>query len=214
MSNDREVYVVGAGGHAKVVVSTLQAAGYTIKGLFDDDPMKSGKSVLGIPVRGSTAEFALLGPRPAVIGVGNNAARRKLAKQFEGLEWVTVVHPTAYVHPSVRLGWGTVVFAGAVIQPDTVVGSHCIINTAASVDHDCILGDYVHVAPGSHLAGGVVLGEGVFLGIGSSTIPGVKVGSWTVVGAGGVVVSDLMPGVLAVGVPASPMKNMKDMESP
>lgn len=72
----------------------------------------------------------------------------------------------------------------------------------------------MHVAPGTRLAGGVELGEGVLMGIGSSVIPGIKVGSWTVVGAGGVVICDLMPGVLAVGVPASPTKNTKKTESP
>jgi len=214
MSNEREVYVVGAGGHAKVVVSTLQAAGYTVKGLFDDDPEKRAKSVLGAPVLGPTAEFGWLKHGRAVIGVGDNASRKTLARRFGDAEWITVIHPTAYVHPSVRLGPGTVVFAGATVQPDTTLGSHCIINTAACVDHDCILADYVHVAPGTRLAGGVELGEGVFMGIGSSVIPGIKVGSWTVVGAGGVVICDLMPAVLAVGVPASPTKNTKKTESP
>jgi shikimate 5-dehydrogenase len=78
MNDGREVYVVGAGGHAKVVVSTLQAAGYTVKGLFDDDPEKGAKSVLCAPVLGPTAEFGLLKHRRAVISVGDNASPKDL----------------------------------------------------------------------------------------------------------------------------------------
>lgn len=37
MNRPKPVYVLGAGGHAKVVVSALQAVGVVITGLFDDD---------------------------------------------------------------------------------------------------------------------------------------------------------------------------------
>ena len=43
------VVVLGAGGHAKVVVATLQAAGYGIAAVLDDDPDVWGKLLLGVP---------------------------------------------------------------------------------------------------------------------------------------------------------------------
>lgn len=212
MNRDQEVYVIGAGGHAKVVVSTVQAAGYSIRAIFDDDSRKWGVELLGIAVEGSTAEIERLGPARLVLAIGDNASRRAFAEQFKGADWVTAVHPDAFVHPSVQLDPGTMVFAGAVIQPDTVVRAHSIINTGATVDHDCIIGYCAHVAPGAHLAGGVRLGEGVFLGIGSSAIPEVKIGRWAVVGAGGVVINDLPAGVVATGVPAKPLKGRPYVE--
>ena len=206
MSKSDEVYVLGAGGHAKVVVSTLQALGHGVRAVFDDDRRKWGDRLLGVPVRGALDELQRLPPARSVIGIGDNATRRALAERFQMIDWMTVVHPKAEVHPSVQLGPGTVVFAGAIVQPDSVIGTHTIINTGATIDHDCIIGDYVHIAPGTHLAGGVRLGEGVFLGIGSVVIPGVKIGRWTTVGAGGVIIKDLPAGVLAVGVPANPLR--------
>lgn len=195
-------YVVGAGGHAKVVVATLQAAGYDVRGLFDSDASLHGTEVLGTPVLGSDDDPRLEGA-PAVVAIGSNRVRRMVAQKLEGrVEWVTPVHPSAVVHPSVTLGPGTVVFAKAVLQPEVVVGAHAIINTGATVDHDGVLGDYVHVAPGTHLAGAVCLDEGAFLGVGGSAIPGVRVGAWTTVGAGGTVTADLPPGCVAVGTPA------------
>lgn len=199
------VYVIGGGGHAKVVIATLQAAGVDVAGVLDDDAAKHGTTLLGVPVVGPV-ERAAEGGHEAVIAVGDNAVRRRIAERLAGVRFATAVHPAAVVHPSVEVGEGTVIFAGAVVQPDTCLGRHVIVNTAATVDHDGDLADYVHVAPGSHLAGNVALSEGAFLGIGSAVVPGVRVGAWATAGAGAVVVKDLPANVTAVGAPAKPIK--------
>ena len=199
------VWVIGGGGHAKVVIATLQAMGTEVVGVLDDDAAKHGTSLLGVPVVGPV-ERAYGGEHEAVIAVGANAVRRRIAERLAGVRFATAVHPSVVVHPSVEMGEGTVIFAGAVVQPDTRLGRHVIVNTGATVDHDGDLADYVHVAPGSHLAGDVTLGEGAFLGVGSVAVPGVRVGAWATVGAGAVVVRDLPANATAVGAPATPIK--------
>ena len=194
------IVVIGAGGHGKVVVSTLFAAGIRVPCVLDDAREKWGTDVLGVPVRGPVSDEVESG-RVGVLGIGQNEERKRFAEALS-LDWETVIHPHAWVHPSVSVGAGTVIFAGAIIQPDTVIGRHAIVNTGTLIDHDCVIGDYAHVAPGVQLAGDVKLGEGVFFGIGSSAIPGVQVGGWTTVGAGAAVVGDLPANVTAVGVPA------------
>jgi pyridoxal phosphate-dependent aminotransferase EpsN len=203
MQAERQVYVIGAGGHAKVVLRALAEMGYTAAAVFDDDAEKHGTTLLGVPVVGPVAALSDRGRVPAVIAVGGNLARQALAKQLD-LDWITVVHPRAFVDPTVRLGRGTVVFPGAVIEPDTHVGEHVIVNTGASIDHDCTVGDFAHIAPGSRLTGGVALGEGAMLGAGAIVLPGRQVGAWSTVGAGAVVVRHLGPRMVAVGVPARP----------
>jgi sugar O-acyltransferase (sialic acid O-acetyltransferase NeuD family) len=199
------VYIIGAGGHAKVVLSTLLDAGIRVDGFFDDDPGKQGLVLFGVRVIGTIADAKAMSPQTGVIGIGDNRLRKRLAQELAGWEWLCVVHSRAYVHPSATLGPGTVIFAGAVVQPCARLGSHVIVNTGATVDHDCVVEDFVHLAPGVHLAGSVVVEEGAFLGIGSVVTPGIRVGSWTVVGAGGVVIRDLPPSITAAGVPARPL---------
>jgi len=200
VSGDRSVHVVGAGGHAKVVVATLRAAGCDVEAAWDDDTRRVGGEVLGVPVRGTVD--ALPAEARVVVAIGSNARRKAVAERLGGRPFASVVHPSAVVHPSVVIGPGTVVFAGAVVQPDTRLGAHVIVNTGASVDHDSVLEDFVHVAPGVRLAGTVSLREGAFLGIGACAVPGAEVGAWATVGAGGVVVTPIPSGATAIGCPA------------
>jgi len=201
------VVIIGAGGHAKVVIATLQAVGYRISALLDDDMAKFGNKIMGVPIAGSIARIKEFGFCNALIAIGDNEKRKKIAKTYEKYcDWITVTHPMAAVHESVKIDKGTVIFAGAVIQPDTTIGSHVIINTGATVDHDCRIGDYVHLAPGVHLSGNVTVGDGAFLGIGTVVIPGKIVGEMAIVGAGSVVIDDIPPFAKVAGVPAKAIR--------
>jgi sugar O-acyltransferase (sialic acid O-acetyltransferase NeuD family) len=194
------IVVVGAGGHAKVVIATVRAAGGDVVAVYDDDQTRWGLQILGVPIQGPISSEEI-GSAPAIIAIGNNRTRQSLAQRLHA-QWVSVCHPNAIVHPSVSLGPGTVVFAGAVIQPDATIGAHSILNTAASVDHDCIVGDFVHIGPGVSVCGGVTLDEGVLLGVGAKVTPNVEIGPWSTAGAGAVCVVDVPGSTTVVGVPA------------
>ncbi|ACF14604.1 transferase hexapeptide repeat containing protein [Chloroherpeton thalassium ATCC 35110] len=203
------IYVLGAGGHAKVLISTLLDVGIVPDGVLDEDEKKHGKKILDVSIIG---DFSLLKKQKnikAIVAIGDNIIRSKIAQKYDVfVNWLNVIHSNAYVHRSVKIGRGSVIMAGAVIQPDVKIGEHVIINTSASVDHDCIIKDHVHVAPGVHLAGGVEIGEGAFLGIASSAVPYVTIGDWSIIGAGAVVTSNIPSKKMAVGVPAKIKKEL------
>ena len=199
------VVVVGAGGHAKVVIATCRAAGHTVVGVVDDDSSRWGQQWLGVSVTGPVRNVLDDANAEAVLAIGANRTRATLAAGAR-CQFATIVHPSTTIEPSVRLGAGSVVFAGVVIQPDAVLGEHVIVNTAASIDHDAAIGDFVHLAPGVRLAGNVSIEQGAFLGIGTVAIPGVRVGAWTTVGAGAAIIDTLGSGIVAVGVPARTLR--------
>ena len=122
----------------------------------------------------------------AFIAVGDNASRKReaLLAAAAGYKFPVLIHPSAVVDKSAKIGEGTVIMALAVVQPDSVIGKHCILNTSCSVDHDCVLEDYVHIGPGAHLCGGVKVGEGTLCGVGSRAVPGAVIGSWGLLRAG------------------------------
>jgi sugar O-acyltransferase (sialic acid O-acetyltransferase NeuD family) len=207
---EKSVIVIGAGGHAKVVISTLIASGIKVEKIFDDNPDKWGGHLFDIEITGPLSQIDPCSDEPALTAIGDNRVRKDIVNRFKNLHWINVVHPSAFVDPTVSLGRGTVVFANAVIQADTSIGDHCIINTGATIDHDCRIGNYVHVSPGVNMAGDVHLEEGVFCGIGGKLINGIRIGKWTTIGAGGVVINDIPEYSLAIGVPAKVISSIDD----
>lgn len=199
------VFVIGAGGHAKVVLATLKESGVTVDGIYDDNPALHGTMILGIPVVGPISNLLDGVARRGIIAVDDNDMRKSLASCIEAT-WLTAVHPSAFVHESVTLGRGTVIFAGAVIQPDAHIGEHVIVNTAATVDHDSTLKNFVSIGPGSHIAGNVHVDEGSCLGIGSSVLPQLTIGKGAVIGGGATVIRNVAAATIAAGCPAKAIR--------
>jgi sugar O-acyltransferase (sialic acid O-acetyltransferase NeuD family) len=203
------IVIIGAGGHAKAIIATLNVLNIDIQAILDDDESKLGCEILGITISGLIASLRSGSFKNAILAIGDNKKRKYLAETYNDVcRWSSLIHPAAYVYPNVKIGEGSVIFAGAVIQPDVIIGNHVIINTSASVDHDCAIEDFVHIAPGTNLAGNVIVKEGAFLGVGCSVIPNVTIGKWSIIGAGSVVINDIPDYAVAVGVPARQIKKI------
>lgn len=193
------IAMIGAGGHAKVIIEIVEACNDQV--VFVNDTDANISDILNYRVSHEMPEPGV----PVIVSIGNNKIRKRIAGAIAN-PCYTAIHPRATVSSRATLGEGTVVMAGAVINSGASVGRHCIINTNASVDHDCVIGDYAHIAPGVALAGNVSVGEGTLVGVGSSIIPGVKIGSWVTIGAGSVVIADVPDHAVVVGVPADVLK--------
>ena len=207
------VLILGAGGHAQVVADILlraREAGQKITpiGYLDDDTDLHGKMLLDLPVLGDTSLLGRIPHEAAIIAIGNNQIRRRLAEHFflAGETFIIARHPASVTAPDVRIGPGTMICAGAIVNTGSVIGAHVILNTGCTVDHHSVVGDYVHVAPGGHIVGEVVIEEGALIGIGATIAPRLSVGAWATVGAGAVVTKSVPHGVTVVGVPARPLQ--------
>lgn len=196
------MYLIGASGHAKVVIDCLQDAGIKVLGLFDANP--SITFLKNFPVIGDYNSNN--SEEPLIISVGDNKIRAKIALKLKGKAFGKAIHPSVLLSDDVEVGEGTVVFHGSIIQSSATIGKHVIVNTAASIDHDCVVGDFVHIAPKVALCGGVSIGEGALLGVGAVVIPGVKIGKWSIIGAGSVVTKNVPDYAVVVGNPARILK--------
>jgi UDP-perosamine 4-acetyltransferase len=207
------VIVIGAGGHAKVLLDALRATEATVVGITDSDPTKKGAAVLGVRILGTDDTLREFPPSAVMLvnGIGSTGpttARRVLFEKFKrlGYRFATVIHPAASVSPSAQLGEGVQVMAGGIIQPDCNIGDDSIVNTGASVDHDCRIGAHVHVAPGATLSGAIAVGDNVHIGTASAIMHGVRIGAGSIIGAGAVVIEDVPPNVTVAGVPARELR--------
>lgn len=196
MSKGKQLVIIGAGGHGKVVADIARKQGYEIIRFLDD------ASVPG--VEGRVSEFErFLDNAEFFVAIGNSLFREKItnALQSKGAEMATLVHPNAVVANNVNIGKGTVIMAGAVINTDTEIGDGAIINTCASIDHDCRIAKYVHVAVGAHVCGTVEIGEHTWIGAGATVINNVNIIGGCMIGAGAVIIDNIGRKGTYVGIP-------------
>lgn len=206
----RPLVLLGAGGHALVLLALAVAAGHRVKGVCDPRLAAGGaQHWQGLPVLGD--DSAAEAESPAAVGLINGigqlpggTARRQLFERMcaRGFHFPPLVHPTAWIAPDVALGEGAQIMAGAIIQPGSRIGENSIVNTRAGIDHDCTVGADVHIAPAATLCGGVTIGNGAFIGAGAILTHGATVGRDAFVHAGATLVRDLRPGQILAG-PAS-----------
>lgn len=203
------VIILGAGGHAKVLIDALRLQSIELAGITDADPGKKGQRLLDVQVMGGDEEVMKY-PAEAIRlanGVGSvrvNLRRRQLFEQFKnsGYQFVSVAHPSAIIAADVVLSEGAQVMAGAVIQAGCYIGVNAVINTGCIIDHDCHIGDHAHIAPGVTLSGGTKVGENAHIGTGATVIQGIQIGRNSLVAAGAVVIRDVPDGTTVFGVPA------------
>ncbi len=196
--------LLGAGGHALVVLHLARAAGLPVTAVTDPALAAQGIATWqGLTCLGG--DEALTPPTaPLLNGIGilpGSTLRATLQTRLAARGWAfpPLTHPAAWVAPGTPLGAGAQIMAGAIVQPGGQIGPGTIVNTRASIDHDAQIGAFCHIAPGATLCGTVTLGDGVFVGAGATLTQGITIGSGAVIAAGAVVVHDVAQGETTFG---------------
>ncbi len=212
MSLGLPVIIIGAGGHAKVLIELMNATGATVAGLTDTDPERHGDWILGHPVLGGDEVIDAHAPDTVelIVGIGTTRPaplRRHIYETYaaRGYRFRTCIHPETWVSPDAVISDGAQIMAGAIVQPDALIGTNSIINTRASIDHDCRIGNHAHIAPGAVLGGAVRIGNGAHIGTGAIVIENVTIGEDSLIAAGACVIRDVADGSRVGGVPAKPI---------
>ena len=208
MLQDRSICVIGAGGHAKVVIGAMRAGGTEIARAIDSGDPGPG-DVLGVPVIGENVFLETFSPDDVtlLLGIGSTAGgsfRKEIFERFvaSGYEFARLIHPSAIIDESVAFGSGAQIMAAAVLQPGIALGDNVIVNSGAVIDHDCRIAAHVHVAPGAVISGDVHIAEGAHIGCGATIRQSIRIGAGSTVGAGAVVVKDVPAETTVMGIPA------------
>ena len=131
---ERPVIVLGAGGHAKVVVDLLLKLGRSVLAALELTSPAAARRLLGVPIEDEQTGIAGHSPESTELALGMGmptddpisglAQRRALAARFEarGYRFPPLIHPAAVVGAQCAIGDGAQVMAGAVLQPGCDVG--------------------------------------------------------------------------------------------
>ncbi len=208
----RDLLLAGAGGFSRETAEAVRAINavrptWNLLGFLDDNPAAHGRLVDGLPVLGP---IELVHERPdaqVVLTTGrpdNYISRRVIADRL-GIgdeRYATIVHPTASVGTTCRIGAGSVLLSHVDLTASVEVGRHVAIMPQVVLPHDARVDDYATLTSGVRVGGACHVREGAYVGSGALLREGLTVGAWAMVGMGSVVTRDVPARRLWMGTPA------------
>lgn len=211
---NKQLILVGGGGHCKSVIDVVESIGYSILGIIDV-PEKIGKPLLDYTIIGTDEQIPeYVDQADFLVTVGqikSAVLRIKIHDKIiqAGGRLATVVAPTAHVSKYAQVGAGSVIMPHAFVNANAVVGTGCIINTYASIEHDVVVGDFCHLATGAMVNGSTHIGNNCFIGSRCVISNNLSICDDVIIGAGAVLIKDVTTPGIYVGNPARKISEPK-----
>jgi len=213
--------LLGSGGFAREAAQAVDAVNavrptWKLIGFLDDDPSRHGSRVDGVPVLGGTDRLADHPDAMVVVCTGrptNYWSRLQIVERLALPEerYATVIHPSCAISGDTVIGAGSVLLAGVVATANVSIGNHVVVMPQVVFTHDDVVARFSTFGSGVRLAGGVAVGTGAYVGAGAMVREGGSIGEWALVGVGAVVLGDVPPHQVWVGVPA---RYLRDSDAP
>jgi|Deesub1362B_J571_1020462.scaffolds.fasta_scaffold01219_6 sugar O-acyltransferase (sialic acid O-acetyltransferase NeuD family) len=209
-----KIYIIGAGGFAREVLNVYIDSGREndVLGFLEENCTREGELLNDKPIYDiSVLENSDRKNIKLICGIGT-PLRKKLIEYTKklGYDYDTIIHPNVVKSRWVEIGEGCIICAGNIITTQVSIGDFTIINLDCTIGHDVTIGKYTNISPGVNVSGRVSIGDECFIGTGAAVVPNVSIGNRCFIGAGAVVTKDIPDNVLAVGVPAKPIKKLTE----
>lgn len=206
--------IVGSGDLGQLIAHHAEQSGeFLISGFFDD--YKSPGEIVGKhAVLGGTADIlSLYGSGnfdEIIIGIGYRhfELRKKLFLELkEKIHFANVIHQSAIIDPSCKLGVGIVVLPGCVLDMNVELADNVLLNTGCIIAHDSKVMAHSFLSPAVVMAGFSRIGESCNIGINTTIIDNVRIADHIQTGGATVVIKNLEEAGLYVGSPARKVRD-------
>jgi len=208
----KDLIIIGAGGlgrEALEIALDIQQEDpfveWRVKGFITDIPGDfAEKDTLGYEIIGDIANHEITENNVYAFAIADIEFKRKITDEFlrKGAHFVNLVHPSAYIGPTAKIGLGNIIAQNAVITSNVNIGNFVRFGANTVVGHDVLIGDYSTISGNCSINGWVILGKGVFIGGNAVVSPKSKIGNNAKIGTGSVVINNVKPGITVFGNPA------------
>ena len=195
----KNLFIIGSGGHAKVILDSLDTDKYLIN-IIDFYKWNNSKNFEYLKKNYPINSISNLSKfKPSLhkdslfyVAIGNNSLREKYYDYFKPYYSAkTIVDKTAILSNSIKIGKGTYIGKRVILNTNVKIRDNCIINTSSIVEHDSNINDHTHICPGTIIAGSVKIGKNVTIGIGAKILPNISIGNNCIISPGSVINKNL-----------------------
>lgn len=208
MSNS--LIIIGASGFGKEVAWLAKRLNINILGFLDDDDALINSQFYGYTVLGKLKDWVNYQNENFILAIAAPRIRKLIVDRMQLVgspKFKTLVDPCVEIdEQEISIGIGSIICAGSVCTADVKIGDFSIINKQCSIGHDVTISDFCTVAPQVMLGGHVYLHNGAEVGASSAIRQQLAIGEGANVGMGSIVVKDIEPNFLYLGIPAKKIK--------
>jgi sugar O-acyltransferase (sialic acid O-acetyltransferase NeuD family) len=205
------IIVVGAGGFGREVYQwskvSFSPEEYQIKGFLDDNENALDQKGIDLPILGGiikhSKEYQIQVNDRFIIGIGDLSIKKTLIRALEqrGARFISLIHPTAVVSETAKLGRGVVICPFATISDHVTLDDYAMVNFYASCGHDSRVGKYSILSPYATLNGHAIIENEVFMATHSTVTINCRIGARTKINANSVAMKSCPEGSFIYGVP-------------
>ncbi|MDM1039139.1 acetyltransferase [Myroides odoratimimus] len=190
-NNMKKIIIIGAGGNAieideYIAFNNLDKKEYEVLGVIDDNEESYSRYRFSAPYLGKIKDHQVEEGIFYVIAIANTLFKIPIVNTFleKNAQFINIIHRTAYISPSAKLGIGVVIAPFVNLGPNTEIGDFTLVNSRSSIGHDTKLGKFNFIAPNVSFSGNTIIGSENLFGVSSATIPGIIVGDRNKIAAG------------------------------
>ena len=205
----KPLIILGAGGHAKIVVDLCMSLGLEVAGVISPSGSAGSFLMSEIPILGADEilENYPPGQYDLAVGVGSTRSTSLRSKLYtmgksKGYHFPSLCHNFTHISLDVEISEGVQIMAGSVVTVGVKLEENVLINTKSSIDHDTVIGRHTHIAPGSIVCGNVIIGQNSHISCGATIVNGITLGTNVFVAAGAVVIKNADDEECLYGLPA------------
>ncbi|GAA4080578.1 acetyltransferase [Flavobacterium cheonanense] len=204
----KNLIIIGAGGLAREIYDLAKICSknetlFKIKGFLSKDD--TGIEAMGYPkILSNVIDYSVEENDCFFCAIGDVIVRKRVVETIisKGGEFINLIHPTAIVSPSVKLGIGIGIKSHCVISSDVEIDSFSFLQSSVIMGHDVKIGKFCQINSFAFFAGYVKINNNATINAGAKLLQNVVVEEQAIVGMGSVVISKVKAGTTVFGNPA------------